>query len=71
MNALCVSHGEDPDDIVCATFVKRLYGVAIRLATYDDLEETLRAIQPPITKLVVCDLSIRGDRAPEMLRIRS
>jgi hypothetical protein len=69
MNPLCVSHGEDPDGIICATFVKRLNGAAIRLATYDDLEETLGTIQPPVTELFVCDLSIREDLAPEILRI--
>lgn len=69
MNALCISHGEDPDGIVCATLVKSLNGASIRLATYDDLEETLQAIQPPLTELFVCDLSIREDLATEILRI--
>jgi hypothetical protein len=68
-NALCISHGEDADGLVCAAFLRRMKNASTILATYDDFEGALREVKPPVEELYICDLNIREALVDEILRI--
>jgi oligoribonuclease NrnB/cAMP/cGMP phosphodiesterase (DHH superfamily) len=70
MTSYAIVHGDDADGLTCGAFLKRLTGCEVYLANYDNLDNALSKVQPPVTSLTVCDLSIREALGPELRRIR-
>ncbi len=66
---ICISHAEDADGLTCAALLKRLKGALPVLATYDDFEEILKGVKPPVSEVYICDLNIREALVNEILRI--
>jgi hypothetical protein len=66
---VCISHGEDADGLICAALLLRLKNASPILVTYDELEDALRGIIPPVEQLYICDLNIREALVDEMYRI--
>lgn len=66
---LCISHGEDADGLTCAGLLKRLKGAFTILVTYDELEDALKSVEPPLEELYLCDLNVREALVREILRI--
>lgn len=67
--ALCISHGEDADGLICAALLRRMRGASPILVTYDDFLEALKGVEPPVDELYICDLNIREALLEEILRI--
>jgi len=70
MTVLSIIHGDDADGITCGAFLKRVKGGEVYLANYDNLENSLQKVNPPVDTLYICDLNIRDALEPELLRIR-
>jgi len=70
MTSYAIVHGDDVDGLTCGAFLKRLTGCEVYLANYDNLDNALLKVQPPVTCLTVCDLNIREALRPELRRIR-
>lgn len=70
MTSYAIVHGDDTDGLTCGAFLKRLTGCEVYLANYDNLDNALSKIHPPVTSLTVCDLNIREALGPELRRIR-
>ena len=70
MTSYAIVHGDDTDGLTCGAFLKRLTGCEVYLANYDNLDNALSKVQPPVTGLTVCDLNIREALGPELRRIR-
>jgi single-stranded-DNA-specific exonuclease len=67
--ALCISHGEDADGLICAALLRRMRGASPILVSYDDFLEALEGVEPPVDELYICDLNIREALLEEILRI--
>lgn len=65
-----ITHGDDPDGLVCAALLRRLFGAETILANYDDLEEALEGIEPGYDSLYITDLNLREALVPQIERIR-
>jgi len=71
MNGYAIVHGDDADGLTCGAFLKRLTGCEVYLANYDNIEDALARVQPPVTSLTICDLNVREALEGELTRIRS
>lgn len=69
MDAICISHSEDADGLICAAYSKHLLNASTLLVSYDDLEKTLKAVNPPVNTVYICDLNIREELCEEIERI--
>ena len=69
VNAVCISHAEDADGLICAAYLKHLLNASTLLVTYDDLEEALKSVKPPMEEVYICDLNIREELCQEIERI--
>ncbi len=67
---ICISHGEDADGLICAALLNRLKKASPVLVTYDELEDALKRILPPVEQLYICDLNIREALVEEIRRIK-
>ncbi len=70
MKAYTITHGDDADGLTCAALLKRLRDADAYLANYDNIDEALRKVQPPLDELYVCDLNMRRALLEEVLRIK-
>lgn len=70
MTSHAIVHGDDADGLTCGVFLKRLTGCEVYLANYDNLENALAKVQPPVTSLTICDLNVREALEGELIRIR-
>ena len=68
-STICISHSEDADGLICASFMVRLKGASIILVSYDDLEKTIKRINPPLDELYICDVNIREELFERVRRI--
>jgi hypothetical protein len=68
--ALCISHGEDADGLICAALLSSLKGAEPILVTYGEFKEALMRVRPPTEELYICDLCVREELVGEILRIR-
>jgi hypothetical protein len=66
---ICISHGEDADGLICAALLRRLKDATPILVDYDGFEDALKAVEPPVEELYVCDLNVREALRGEILRI--
>lgn len=69
VKAVCISHAEDADGLICAAVLKHLLDASTLLVTYDDLEEALKSVRPPVEEVYICDLNIRKELCQEVERI--
>ena len=69
MKTVCISHAEDADGIICAAVLKHLLDAHTLLVAYDDLEEALKSVRPPVEEVYICDLNIRKELCKEVERI--
>ncbi len=67
--AVCITHGDDVDGLVCAVYLANLRMASTILVNYDELEGALRKIQPPVKEVYLCDLNIRDAVCPEIVEI--
>lgn len=70
MTVFTIIHGDDVDGLTCGAFIKRVKGGEFYLANYDNLDNALAKVNPPVDTLYICDLNIRDSLEPELLRIR-
>ena len=70
MTTLSIVHGDDADGLTCGAFLKRITGGDVYLANYDNLENALQKVNPPVDMLYICDLNMRDALEQEILRIR-
>ncbi|MCJ7731817.1 DHHA1 domain-containing protein [Candidatus Bathyarchaeota archaeon] len=70
MTVFSIIHGDDVDGITCGAFIKRVKGGEFYLANYDNLDNALEKVKPPMDTLYICDLNIRDSLEPELRRIR-
>jgi oligoribonuclease NrnB/cAMP/cGMP phosphodiesterase (DHH superfamily) len=70
MTVHTIVHGDDVDGLTCGAFLKKVTGCSIYLANYDNFEKALEYVQPPIDTLYLCDLNIRDELEPELMRIK-
>jgi RecJ-like exonuclease len=70
LNVVNITHGEDPDGLSCAAFLSHLKNAEIIPANYDNFEDALQSIQPPLDELYITDLNIRRALVDEILRIK-
>ena len=52
---VCISHGEDADGLICATYMRLLKDATLILATYDELKDALKSVQPPVEEVYICE----------------
>jgi oligoribonuclease NrnB/cAMP/cGMP phosphodiesterase (DHH superfamily) len=64
-----IVHGDDVDGLTCGAFLKRIFDFEPYLANYDNLENALEKVQPPLDTLFICDLNLREALEPLLLRI--
>ncbi len=69
MKAVCISHVEDADGLICAAYLRILRNASILLVNYDEFQDTLTKVRPPLDEVYICDLNIREDLTEEILRI--
>ncbi|MCW4051086.1 MAG: hypothetical protein NWE89_15285, partial [Candidatus Bathyarchaeota archaeon] len=69
MTVYAIVHGDDVDGLTCGAFLKRLFDCEIYLANYDNLENALEKVQPPVDQLFICDLNIREALEPALMKI--
>lgn len=69
MTVFTIIHGDDVDGLTCGAFIKRVKGGEVYFANYDNLDNALEKVKPPIDTLYVCDLNIRDSLEPELRRI--
>lgn len=70
MTVFTIIHGDDVDGLTCGAFIKRVKGGEFYLANYDNLDNALEKVKPPVDTLYICDLNIRDSLEPEIQRIR-
>ncbi len=70
MTTFSIIHGDDVDGLTCGAFLKRVKGGEFYLANYDNLDNALEKVKPPVDTLYICDLNVRDSLEPEMRRIR-
>ncbi|MBS7619601.1 hypothetical protein KEJ21_03020 [Candidatus Bathyarchaeota archaeon] len=66
---ICISHREDADGIICASFLRRIKNASTILVSYDELESALSRVKPPVHELYICDVNIREELMSHVLRI--
>jgi single-stranded-DNA-specific exonuclease len=71
MKVHAIVHGDDVDGLTCGAFLKRIYDCDPYLANYDNIDNALEKVQPPIDTLFICDLNIREALEPYLLRIKN
>lgn len=69
VKTICISHGDDPDGLICAAYLRLLKGASTILIDYNSFEDTLRNLASPTAELFICDLNIRENLVKEILRI--
>ena len=69
VKAVCISHAEDADGLICGAILKHLLDASILLVTYDDLEEALKSVSSPMEEVYICDLNIRKELCQEIEKI--
>ncbi len=69
MTVFTIIHGDDADGLTCGALLKRVKGGEIYLANYDNLENALEKVTPPVDTLYICDLNIRDTLEPALMRI--
>ena len=70
MTVFSIIHGDDVDGLTCGAFLKRVKGGEFYLANYDNLDNALEKVKPPIDTLYICDLNVRDSLEHELRRIR-
>lgn len=70
MTTHAIVHGDDVDGLTCGAFLKKITGCSVYLANYDNFESALEYVQPPTDTLYLCDLNIREELEPELMRIK-
>jgi hypothetical protein len=70
MTVHAIVHGDDVDGLTCGAFLKRVTDCSVYLANYDNFDTALEYVQPPTDMLYLCDLNIRDDLEPELMRIK-
>lgn len=70
MNVFAIVHGDDVDGLTSGAFLKRVFDCEVYLANYDNLEHALAKMVPPYDTLYICDLNVRDQLEPELLRIQ-
>lgn len=70
MKAVCITHAEDADGLICAAYLRHLRKASVMLMNYDKFEEALKTIQPPLKDVYICDLNIREELFEEIKRIK-
>ena len=70
MTIHAIIHGEDVDGLTCGAFLRRLTDCSVYLANYDNFDNALEHVQPPTDNLYLCDLNIRDELEPELMRIK-
>ena len=70
MTIFTIIHGDDVDGLTCGAFIKRVKGGDFYLANYDNLDNALAKVNPPVDTLYICDLNIRDSLEHELLRIK-
>ena len=70
LTVFTIIHGDDVDGLTCGAFIKRVKGGEFYLANYDNLDNALEKVKPPVDTLYICDLNIRDSLEPELRRIR-
>ena len=71
MKVHAIVHGDDVDGLTCGAFLKRIYDFEPYIANYDNLENALEKVQPPLDTLFICDLNLREALEPLLLRIKN
>jgi len=69
MKTVCISHANDADGLICAAYLRHLMDVTIILVTYDEVENALKNVKPPVEEVYICDLLIREELYKEIQRI--
>ncbi len=69
MRVVTITHGDDVDGLTCGAFLKRLVGGETVFANYDNLEEALQGVEPPVDRVYICDLNLRDQLEPLLARI--
>ena len=69
MKTICISHAEDADGLICAAYLRHLRNASIVLVIYDEFEDALKKVQPPVDEVYICDLNIREDLSEDITRI--
>ena len=69
MTVFTIIHGDDADGLTCGALLKRVKGGEIYLANYDNLENALEKVTPPVDTLYICDLNVRDALEPALMRI--
>ena len=69
MTTFTIIHGDDVDGLTCGAFIKRIIGGNFYLANYDNLENALEIVKPPVDTLYICDLNIRDSLEKQLLDI--
>jgi RecJ-like exonuclease len=70
LTVFTIIHGDDVDGLTCGAFIKRVKGGEFYLANYDNLENALEKVRPPVDTLYICDLNIRDELEHELIRIK-
>jgi len=71
VKVVSITHGEDPDGLSCAAMLMHLKKSKVILANYDNFEDVLQSIKPPLDELYITDLNIRSALVDDILRIKS
>jgi len=69
VKAICISHAEDADGLICAAYLRHLMDVSTLLVTYDEFENALKSVRPSVKEVYICDLNIRVEFYEEIQRI--
>jgi len=69
LTTFTIIHGDDVDGLTCGAFIKRIIGGNFYLANYDNLENALDIVKPPVDTLYICDLNIRDSLEKQLLDI--
>jgi oligoribonuclease NrnB/cAMP/cGMP phosphodiesterase (DHH superfamily) len=69
LTTFTIIHGDDVDGITCGAFIKRVKGGDFYLANYDNLDNALEIVKPPVDTLFICDLNIRDSLEEQLFRI--
>ncbi len=69
VKAVCISHAEDADGLICAAYLRHLMDVSTLLVTYDEFENALKSVRSSTNEVYICDLNIREEFYEEIQRI--
>jgi oligoribonuclease NrnB/cAMP/cGMP phosphodiesterase (DHH superfamily) len=59
LKAANITHGDDPDGLICGALLKRLFGADVIPANYDTLESALSSISVDVDQLFITDINLR------------